>query len=114
MKGYRGEGGNGKSGQAYSAGYYGYKWSEVLSADVFAAFEEAGLDNEEAVRKTGRRYRDTILALGGGTHPSEVFRLFRGRDPSIMGPSYHTPSPAFNREKALSPPSPLRGGPVLC
>lgn len=68
---------------AYSAGYYGYKWSEVLSADVFAAFEEAGLDNEEAVRKTGRRYRDTILALGGGTHPSEVFRLFRGRDPSI-------------------------------
>ena len=68
---------------AYSAGYYGYKWSEVLSEDVFSAFEEAGLDDEEAVRQTGRRYRDTILAMGGGTHPSEVFRLFRGRDPSI-------------------------------
>ena len=65
----------------YAAGYYGYKWSEVMSADCFGAFEEAGLDNEEAVRRTGRRYRDTLLALGGGTDPLEVFRLFRGRPP---------------------------------
>ncbi len=68
---------------AYAAGYYSYKWSEVRSADCFAAFEEAGLDDERAVRTTGRRLRDTLLALGGGTDPSEVFRQFRGRDPSV-------------------------------
>ncbi len=65
----------------YAAGYYGYKWSEVMSADCFGAFEEAGLDNEESVRRVGRHYRDTLLALGGGTDPLEVFRLFRGRAP---------------------------------
>jgi oligopeptidase A len=70
-------------GGGYAAGYYSYKWSEVLSADAFAAFEEAGLDNAEAVRATGRRFRDTLLALGGGTDPSEVFLLFRGRAPAI-------------------------------
>ncbi|MBO4286627.1 MAG: M3 family metallopeptidase [Kiritimatiellae bacterium] len=70
-------------GGGYAAGYYSYKWSEVLSADAFSAFEEAGLDNEAAVQATGRRYRDTILSMGGGTDPAEVFRLFRGRDPSI-------------------------------
>ena len=67
---------------AYSAGYYSYKWSEVMSADCFGAFEEAGLDDEEAVRATGRRFRDTFLALGGSMDPMEVFRLFRGRAPS--------------------------------
>ena len=66
----------------YGAGYYSYKWSEVISADAFAAFEEVGLTNERKIRETGRRYRDTILSLGGGTDPSEVFRMFRGRDPS--------------------------------
>lgn len=66
----------------YSAGYYSYKWAEVMSADAFAAFEEVGLDDEEAIRATGRRFRDTVLALGGGTHPGDVFRAFRGRDPS--------------------------------
>lgn len=65
----------------YAAGYYSYKWAEVLSADAFAAFEEAGLDNEQAVAETGRRFRDTVLALGGGRHPMQVFRDFRGRDP---------------------------------
>jgi oligopeptidase A len=68
---------------AYAAGYYSYKWSEVLSADAFAAFEEAGLDDEAAVRATGRRYRDTILALGGGTPPMAVFQAFRGRPPAV-------------------------------
>lgn len=53
-----------------------------MSADAFGAFEEAGLDNEEAVRATGLRFRDTVLACGGGKHPSDVFRQFRGRDPS--------------------------------
>lgn len=66
----------------YAAGYYSYKWSEVLSADAFAAFEEAGLDNDDAVAETGRRFRDTILALGGGRHPMDVYRDFRGREPS--------------------------------
>jgi len=66
----------------YSAGYYSYKWAEVMSADAFAAFEEAGLGNEDAVRETGRRFRDTVLAMGGGKAPSEVFKLFRGREPS--------------------------------
>jgi len=67
----------------YAAGYYSYKWSEVMSADAFGAFEEAGLDDEVAVQRTGKRYRDTILALGGGTHPLDVFQQFRGRAPTI-------------------------------
>ena len=66
----------------YAAGYYSYKWAEVLSADAFAAFEEVGLENEEEVLKVGRKFRDTVLALGGGRHPSKVYRDFRGRDPS--------------------------------
>lgn len=66
----------------YAAGYYSYKWSEVLSADAFGAFEEAGLDNDVAVAETGRRFRDTILAQGGGRHPMDVYRDFRGREPS--------------------------------
>ena len=66
----------------YAAGYYSYKWAEVLSADAFGAFEEAGLDNEDAVKTIGRRFRDTFLALGGSKHPMEVFKDFRGRDPS--------------------------------
>ncbi|MDJ0615629.1 MAG: M3 family metallopeptidase [Calothrix sp. MO_192.B10] len=66
----------------YAAGYYSYKWAEVLSADAFAAFEEAGLDNEQAIKATGKRYRNTILALGGSRHPMEVFQSFRGREPS--------------------------------
>ena len=65
----------------YAAGYYSYKWAEVLSADAFGAFEDAGLDNESAVAKTGRRFRDTVLAQGGSRHPMEIFRDFRGREP---------------------------------
>lgn len=67
----------------YSAGYYSYKWAEILSADAFGAFEDAGLDNDAAVAQTGRRFRDTVLALGGGKHPLDVFREFRGREPSV-------------------------------
>ncbi len=66
----------------YAAGYYSYKWAEVLSADAFAAFEEVGLDNEEAVKAIGRRFRDTVLAIGGSSHPMNVFKAFRGREPS--------------------------------
>jgi oligopeptidase A len=65
----------------YSAGYYSYKWAEVLSADAFSAFEEAGLDNPGAVATTGLRFRKTILAQGGSRHPMELFVEFRGRKP---------------------------------
>ncbi|MGH0038453.1 MAG: M3 family metallopeptidase [Myxococcota bacterium] len=68
-------------GGGYAAGYYSYKWAEILSADAFAAFEEAGLDDEAAVREAGRRYRDTVLALGGSRPPMDVFVAFRGREP---------------------------------
>ncbi|CAB4314381.1 unnamed protein product [Prunus armeniaca] len=66
----------------YAAGYYSYKWAEVLSADAFSAFEDAGLDNSKAVKETGHKFRETILALGGGKAPLEVFVEFRGREPS--------------------------------
>ncbi len=66
----------------YAAGYYSYKWSEVLSADAFAAFEEAGLDDARALRRVGRRFRDTVLALGGSREPMRVFEDFRARKPT--------------------------------
>lgn len=66
----------------YAAGYYSYKWAEVLSADAFSAFEDAGLDSDKAIKETGHRFRETILALGGGRSPLEVFVDFRGREPS--------------------------------
>ena len=67
----------------YAAGYYGYKWAEVMSADCFGAFEEAGLADDEAMRRLGTKYRETVLALGGSKSALEVFRQFRGRDPEI-------------------------------
>lgn len=66
----------------YAAGYYSYLWAEVLSADAFQAFAEAGLENAAAVRGVGRRFRETILAQGGGRHPRDVFTDFRGREAS--------------------------------
>ncbi|AXK39297.1 M3 family metallopeptidase [Crenobacter cavernae] len=63
----------------YSAGYYSYKWAEVLSADAYAAFEEAGGANPV----TGKRFWDEILAVGGSRPALESFRAFRGRDPEI-------------------------------
>ncbi len=63
----------------YAAGYYSYKWAEVLSADAFAAFEEAGLDRDEQVKQTGARFRDTVLSLGGSRSPAEIYEAFRGR-----------------------------------
>jgi len=61
----------------YAAGYYSYLWAEVLSADAFGAFEEAGIF--DAV--TSERFLRTFLELGGGRHPTAVFQEFRGRDP---------------------------------
>eukprot|EP00541_Cyclophora_tenuis_P000370 CAMPEP_0116578016 /NCGR_PEP_ID=MMETSP0397-20121206/21462_1 /TAXON_ID=216820 /ORGANISM="Cyclophora tenuis, Strain ECT3854" /LENGTH=559 /DNA_ID=CAMNT_0004107339 /DNA_START=121 /DNA_END=1800 /DNA_ORIENTATION=+ len=66
----------------YSAGYYSYKWSEVMSADAFGAFEDAGLENEEEIRKVGMSFRDTVLSMGGGVPPMQVFEKFRGRAPT--------------------------------
>ncbi|KAF8012226.1 hypothetical protein BT93_I0378 [Corymbia citriodora subsp. variegata] len=67
----------------YAAGYYGYKWAEVLSADAFSAFEDAGLNDSQALKETGQRFRETILALGGGKDPLQAFIEFRGREPSL-------------------------------
>ena len=74
----------------YAAGYYSYKWAEVLSADAFSAFEDGGLDNEEAIRATGRRFRETVLSQGGSRHPGELFERFRGRPPSAQALIRHT------------------------
>jgi oligopeptidase A len=68
----------------YAAGYYSYFWAEVLSADAFAAFEEAGLDNKDKVAAIGRQFRESVLALGGSRHPMAVFKAFRGREPSTQ------------------------------
>jgi len=67
----------------YAAGYYSYKWAEILSADAFSAFEEAGLDNDEAIKQTGLRFRRTVLGMGGSRHPMDVFQQFRGRQPTV-------------------------------
>ena len=64
----------------YAAGYYSYKWAEVLSADCYAAFEEAGNPFDLA---TGRRFLDEILSVGGARPALESFRAFRGRDPQV-------------------------------
>jgi oligopeptidase A len=63
----------------YAAGYYSYKWAEVLSADAFAAFEEAGIYDAA----TAQRFVDNILSRGGSRHALEAFVAFRGRPPSI-------------------------------
>ncbi|KAA8550257.1 hypothetical protein F0562_001941 [Nyssa sinensis] len=67
---------------SYAAGYFSYQWAEVLSADTFSAFEEVGLNNDQAVKEMGHKFRETILALGGGKSPHEVFIEFRGREAS--------------------------------
>ena len=62
----------------YAAGYYSYKWAEVLSADAFAAFEESDFSPD-----TGRRFRDTVLANGGSQDAMDLFIAFRGRKPEV-------------------------------
>jgi oligopeptidase A len=66
----------------YAAGYYSYKWAEVLSADIFSAFEMVGLKNTEQVKALGKKFRNTYLALGGSVEPMKIFNDFMGREPS--------------------------------
>ena len=63
----------------YSAGYYSYKWSEMLDADAFALFEEKGIFSEEVATS----FRENILSRGGSEHPKELYRRFRGQDATI-------------------------------
>ncbi len=72
-------------GGGYAAGYYSYKWAEVLSADAYAAFEEAAAksEGEQMVAETGQLFLQEILSVGGSRPAIDSFRAFRGRDPDI-------------------------------
>jgi oligopeptidase A len=63
----------------YAAGYYSYKWAEVLSADAFSRFEEEGIFNAAV----GAQFKREVLEVGGSKEPMESFVAFRGREPSI-------------------------------
>src|SRR5262245_1301257 len=67
----------------YAAGYYSYKWAEVLSADAYSLFEETSESNGVLDARAGQRFRDEILAVGGSRPAAESFRAFRGREPRV-------------------------------
>ena len=67
----------------YAAGYYSYKWAEVLSADAYAAFEETAAADGTPSAETGRRYRQAILEVGGSRPAMDSFKAFRGREPQL-------------------------------
>ena len=63
----------------YAAGYYSYKWAEVLDADAFSHFKEYGLFNKEVANS----FRENVLSKGGTEHPMTLYKRFRGQEPSI-------------------------------
>ncbi len=63
----------------YSAGYYSYKWAEVLDADAFDLFKDKGVFDQDIAKK----FRDCILSKGGSIHPMKLYKNFRGREPEI-------------------------------
>ena len=67
----------------YAAGYYSYKWAEVLSADAYAAFEETATPDGSPNIETGRKYCQAILETGGSRPAMESFKAFRGREPTL-------------------------------
>ena len=66
-------------GGGYTAGYYSYKWAEVLDADAFSLFQEKGIFNQEVATS----FRENILSKGGTEHPMTLYKRFRGQEPSI-------------------------------
>ncbi|XP_064619158.1 uncharacterized protein LOC135482749 [Lineus longissimus] len=69
----------------YPAAYYSFKWSEMIAADIMEEFKEVGFSDVEKVAEKGKRLMESFLTLGGGLPASEVFRKFKGRDPSLDG-----------------------------
>ena len=63
----------------YSAGYYSYKWAEVLDADAFSHFKENGIFNREIADK----FKNNVLSQGGSDHPMTLYKKFRGKEPSV-------------------------------
>ena len=63
----------------YAAGYYSYKWAEVLDADAFSVFKKEGIFNQA----TAQRFRDNVLSRGGTEHPMTLYKRFRGSEPTI-------------------------------
>ena len=70
----------------YAAGYYSYKWAEVLSSDAFSRFEEEGIFNSE----TGKSFLKEILQQGGSREAMELFKNFRGREPDAKALLRHS------------------------
>ncbi|XP_015523020.2 probable cytosolic oligopeptidase A [Neodiprion lecontei] len=66
----------------WGAAYYSHLWAQMVAADAYSAFQEVAPGDEQQQAEIGKRFKDTFLSSGGACHPSEVFRRFRGRDPS--------------------------------